>query len=87
MDENQWEIIYETSGPGQAELLRGLLEANEIPVFLSQEGAGRAYGFTIGRLGRVEILVPESKAEQARQLIKDLEAGKFQDLLDLDNES
>jgi len=84
MSEENWVMVYETNGPVEAELLRGLLEANQIPVFLSQEGAGKAYGITIGRLGRVQILVPESKSELARQTIADLEAGYLQDQTLLD---
>jgi hypothetical protein len=79
MSEENWELVYETNDSVEAELLRGLLEANQVPVFLSQEGAGKAYGLTIGRLGRVQILVPESKGEQARQMIADLETGYLQD--------
>jgi hypothetical protein len=79
MSGETWEVIYETNEPVEAELLRGLLEANQIPAYLSQEGAGKAYGLTIGRLGRVQILVPESRYGQALQLIGDLQSGILQD--------
>ena len=38
MPETNWEVVYETNGSFVAEILRGLLEAQEIPVVLSQEG-------------------------------------------------
>jgi hypothetical protein len=75
MNEDQWEVVYETSGPFQAEMLRGILEANQIPVFLSQEGAGKAYGLTFGRLGQVQVLVPHSKFEIAQKLVQEVESG------------
>ncbi len=75
MGETQWEVVYETNGMFQAEMLRGMLEAQEIPVVLSQEGVGRVYGLTVGALGRVEILVPVSKIELARQTLYEFETG------------
>lgn len=75
MNEDRWEVVYETSGPFQADMLRGILEANQIPVFLSQEGAGKAYGLTFGRLGRVQVLVPNSKFEIAQKIVQEVESG------------
>jgi hypothetical protein len=80
MTENHWELIDEVFGMGQAELLHGLLEAQGVaPVMLTQEGAGRAYGFTIGKMGQVQILVPSHLAEQARKVLEDYYAGDFAD--------
>lgn len=76
MGEANWEVVYETEGQFLAEMLRGLLEAQEIPVVLSQEGLGRVYGLTVGPLGRVQILVPVSKLETARQILREFETGK-----------
>ncbi len=67
----QWQIVEEVAGDPQAELLGSLLEAQNIPVILSQEGAGRAMGLTIGLLGIVQILVPNEHADQARQILDD----------------
>ncbi len=71
MSDEHWEVADEVAGELQAELLRGLLEAQGIRVWLSQEGAGRAYGFSFGRLGRVQILVPSDSVEKARGIIED----------------
>jgi Putative prokaryotic signal transducing protein len=76
MSEENWEVVYETNGALEAEILRGLLEANEIRVFLSQEGLGRVYGLTVGALGVVQILVPHSQAQLARSLLQDYASGK-----------
>ena len=84
MAESEWEVVYETDGQLQAELLRGLLEAQEIPVVLSQEGIGRVYGLTVGPLAIVQILVPGSKVERARDILRKYESGGGFDIPDSD---
>jgi hypothetical protein len=75
------------AGDLQAELLRGLLEAQEIPVWLNQEGAGKAYGLTVAGLGNVQILVPSDVEDQARTVLKDYYAGQYEDVeLNMDDE-
>jgi hypothetical protein len=78
MSEEKWELITEVSGELQADLLGNLLEAQGIQVFLNQEGAGRAYGLTVGPMGQVQILVPRHQSQEARQIIDDYYAGKFE---------
>jgi hypothetical protein len=70
MEEKHWEPVYDANGQLEAEMLRGLLEAQGITVFLSQEGAGRAFGFTVGPMGLVQVLVPASQAEQAFEIVQ-----------------
>jgi hypothetical protein len=80
MPDQKWEVIETIAGEFQAELLRGLLEAQGIPVVLSQEGAGRSlYPVTVGALGKVDVLVPSSYREQALQVIRDYNAGAFEE--------
>lgn len=78
MNEQTWEVLTEVDGELNAEILRGLLEAQGIPVSLSQEGAGKVYGLTIGEFGRVEILVPSGYLAQGRQVLVDLDNGVFE---------
>lgn len=80
MSEITWEVVYETNGSFQAEILKGLLEAQEIPVFLSQEGVGRAYGLTLGTLGRTQILVPAPDLERAQKILEEYETSDTADL-------
>jgi hypothetical protein len=47
-------------------------------VWLSQEGASRAYSLGIGALGRVQILVPSDMSERARSILEDYYAGKYE---------
>ena len=78
MTDDKWELITTVSGELQADLLRGLLEAEGIKVFLNQEGAGKVYGLTMGPMGEVQVLVPENQSEIARQIVDDYYAGKFE---------
>ena len=70
--------IYKAAGQLEAEMLKAFLEAQEIPVTLNQESVGRTYGLSAGRLGEVQILVPESQVDDARQILDDLFAGKYE---------
>lgn len=78
MSDESWEVITEVSGELQAGLLRNLLEAQGIMVFLNQEGAGRAVGLTLGPLGEVQVMVPKHQSQEARQIVEDYYAGKFE---------
>jgi hypothetical protein len=79
MSENEWKTAITVQGELQAELLRGLLEAQEIPVRLSQEGIARVFGLAIGPSAEVDILVPESQLQAAQKVLQDYEAGEFED--------
>ncbi len=70
MAEDEWVLVDRVEGPLLAELLRGLLEAQGIKVWVNQQGAARAYAVTVGSLGMVEILVPGSQAGQAKQVLQ-----------------
>ena len=78
MNEAQWVVVTKISGEFNGELLRGLLEAQGVPARLNQEGAGRAYGFSVGPLSEVEILVPENMKAEAERVIAQFEAGEFE---------
>jgi hypothetical protein len=82
MTNDAWVVVEEVSGELQAELMRGLLESQEIPVRLSQEGAARAFGFTVGPMAIVEIMVPESKFQEAKTVLARYAAGDFEQLGD-----
>jgi hypothetical protein len=63
-----------------AQVLRGLLEAQGIRVWLNQESAGTAIGLNLPSiLGVVQLIVNESSAERARELIEAYYAGDLED--------
>ena len=72
-DEHPHELVSVGSADGQveAEIIKGLLVANDIEVWLSQESAGSALGLTVGALGEVEIMVRAEQAEKARALLEE----------------
>jgi len=80
MSEEKWTQVAVVHGDLQAELLRGLLEAQDIPVLLSQEGAGRALGLTFGPMGEIRILVPGHQLGRAQSILAAYEAGTFEDM-------
>ena len=90
MTEQQWAVVDEVAGSFQADVIEGLLKAQEIPVLVSKPGAGVAIGVTLGSLGRVQILVPENDLERAKQMVEDYYSGAYGDLeladLDVDND-
>jgi len=65
--------VYVTSGLLQAEIIKGKLETNDIPVLLQYESLGPVMGLTVDGLGQVRVLVPEDKVEIARDLLQDIE--------------
>jgi len=76
-DEIKLVHVYSTDGTIKAELVRAFLEANGIRAMVSQESAGIAYGFTIGRMGEARIFVYENQVSQAEELLAALDRGEF----------
>lgn len=73
-------VVETTSGLIEAEILRGLLEANGINVWLSHESAGKVIGLSVGPLGQVDLMVPADQAEEAKKILDDYHAGRLMDL-------
>jgi hypothetical protein len=65
-------VVYKAAGLPEAEIIRGYLESEEIPVHLQYESAGPVYGLTVNGLGEVRVCVPGDLADDARQLLKPL---------------
>lgn len=71
--------VYEAAGQLEAEMIKSFLAAQGINAIINQESVGRTYGLSAGVLGMVEILVPDSQAEDARNLLTAMENGEFED--------
>jgi hypothetical protein len=80
MTKEQWVVVDKVQGQLQGELLRGLLEAQGITVYLNQEGAAHAYAVAVGTLGLVEIMVPTSQVPKARQILTEYYRGDFNNM-------
>ena len=72
-------LIYTAAGQAEAAWIKSLLEANEIPVMAVQEGAGAAYGLTVGVLGEVNLFVPARFQAEAAAILEPLETGPDDD--------
>jgi hypothetical protein len=66
---NEWKIATKTAGITPATIIAGRLQANGIPARAWQEGAGQAYGLTVGLLGNGYVMVPETYLEQAKAIL------------------
>lgn len=79
MTDDEWVMVDQVQGQLQAEILRGLLEAQGIMVWVNSPGAAHAYALSVGTLGTVELLVPSSFVDQARQILESYYRGDFED--------
>jgi hypothetical protein len=61
------EVVYRAAGQLEAHIIKGKLESEGIPALLQYES--EVFGLTVDGMGEVRILVPEPKAEQAREVI------------------
>ena len=59
-------------------MIRGFLQAQGIPVVISQESVGVTYGLTVGSLGAVEIFVPEDRLQEAQDLLAQMDSGQIE---------
>ena len=68
--ETKWEVVTKTAGLATAEIIVGRLVTEGIPARAWQEGAGQAFGLTVGLLGTGYVLVPEIYVEQAKNVLE-----------------
>ncbi len=78
MTDNEWVLLDRIQGRLQAEILKGLLEAQGITVWLNQQGAASAYAVDVGTLGAVELLVPSNEVAKARLVLESYARGDFE---------
>jgi len=69
--------VYVASGQPEAQIVKGRLETEGIPAMLRYESAGLVYGLTIDGLGQVEIQVPSSSAQHAKEILMAGERGEY----------
>ncbi len=65
-------------GPMEAELMRSVLEGNNIPCLISGSGIGGAYPVGVGSLGESPLMVRRRDAATARELIDEARRGDFE---------
>ena len=79
MSDRKWEMVAFVHNPVQAEILKGLLEAQGIMIHIVREGYQAALGIGSQPSVRIEILAPNDQVDEARQIIDDYNAGKFEE--------
>ena len=79
MDEKKWEVAYRASGITNANIIVGRLETDGIPTRLKYEAVGAIYAITIDGLGEVDVLVPSSCLEKAREVLSQTYEDKDMD--------
>jgi hypothetical protein len=65
----KWVSLDTVQGRLEAEIIRGMLEAQEIEVHLSQESTAAIYGLGVGPMAAVEIFVREPQLVESRSLL------------------
>lgn len=76
-----WMVVYVAYSEPEAYVVAGRLESEGIPSFVHQEPAGRAYGFTVGPMGEVKVLVHPDDYDRATEILDtDVEADDSDDL-------
>ena len=74
-EKTPWEVVYVATNRMEAEVVRGRLESEDIPVVLSGEALGTVFGLATGPLAQVEVLVPAPLAERAHQILAEDEVA------------
>ena len=69
MPESEQLVTVCTAGYMEAQIIKGRLETEGIPVLLSYESAGLVYGLTIDGLGEVKIMVPGHLIEETKEIL------------------
>ncbi len=69
-DDAEWVQLSEVTGAEEASLVVSYLQSNGIEAFAWQEGAGRAFGLTIGMLGATHVMVRDDQAQLAHSVLE-----------------
>jgi hypothetical protein len=62
-------VTVRTANYLEAQIIKGRLESEGIPVLLTYESAGLVYGITVDGLGKVKIMVPGNLADEAKEIL------------------
>ncbi len=85
MKEPNMVVVYKAYGELQAQVIKGRLESEGIPVFVQNEALG-TFGFTVDKLGEFRILVPADREKDALAVIEtDAQAAQESESEENDN--
>ncbi|MFO8143469.1 MAG: DUF2007 domain-containing protein [Dehalococcoidales bacterium] len=67
-----FEVITRVQGIETAEIIKGRLESEGIPVYMQYESAGKIYGIICDGIGEVRLLVPEEYSKEAKHILNEI---------------
>ena len=62
--------VYKAASEMEAQVIKSLLESYEIPCLLKSNAAPSVHMFTLDGMGEVKVMVWDSMADRAKELIK-----------------
>ena len=62
--------VYKAPNEMEAQVIKSLLESYDIPCFLKSHAAPSVHMFTVDGMGEVKVMVLDSMADRAHNLIK-----------------
>lgn len=62
--------VYNATGEAEAQIIKGLLESAGIPSLLKSNAAPSVHVLTVDGMGEIRVMVWESMAERARELVE-----------------
>ena len=62
--------VYKAANEMEAQVIKSLLESYDVPCLLKSHAAPSVHMFTIDGMGEVRVMVRESVADKAEQLIR-----------------
>jgi hypothetical protein len=68
---NELVTVYTAMGRLEAEVVRGRLQAENIPAMLAYESVGQTFGIIVDGLGQVLVKVPRVFADEARAILSE----------------
>lgn len=83
-DTEEWVEVASSGDDGEAEIIAGLLESEDIPCEIA--GASSSFPEDLGALGATRVLVPPDRAEEARALIADQRRDADRNLAEADTD-
>jgi hypothetical protein len=81
LSDTELTTVYVASSQPEAQIVKGRLETEGIPVMLRYESLGLVFGLTTDGLGQVRVQVPSSLAQKATEI---LSAGEADDAKSVD---
>jgi len=69
--EIHWKVVAKTAGIASATIIADRLRTEGIPARAWQEGAGQAFGLTVGLLGTGYVVVPEEMLAEAEKILSE----------------